>query len=369
MVPGPVKPKIAKGPLREFFKAAVQKESDGMVSKGVWRDPTPEELRRIRKTIPCHLIYCIKRGIVAKCRLVADGSREEGGLACHYAPTPDAATFRCVMIYAARYNWFLWTGDVSQAFLNALLGEGGETEEVLLRLPAELGGKLVYCLKALYGLRGSPRAWNVHARKRLIALGWEESPRASGLFLFKNGEGELVGLLVLYVDDLVLVAQSRELKEKLAFNIMNSWEVKEIQPTNDKNGIKVLEYVGVEVNFKTNSEGGVSEVMMHSSARITKLLKDFEMESAKVRLTPAVNNHRTIWKERVLKADPTENYSGYEPDFELKSCIGALQYISTICRADIQEFFEYTPGKPFLSSLAAHTNCCLSNLILRWAHC
>lgn len=199
--------------------------------------------------------------MLARARLVADGNTEgdvDPSLA--YAPTPDAASLRAALVYAARYGWFLWSGDVSQAFLSALLSEAGDGEEILMRLPAEMGGQVVYVEDSSFSLR----------------------------------------------------------------------------------------FAGLEIKLFLDSGGGSKSLLIHSEERIRCLLEDFEMSDAKKKATPAVDSHRKEWVRRIgAGVEPDRDNTEVDPEFKVKSALGSLQYISTICRPDIAESVGSAARRPF----------------------
>nr|CAE03954.2 OSJNBb0085H11.3 [Oryza sativa Japonica Group]CAH66549.1 OSIGBa0106G08.2 [Oryza sativa] len=92
--------------------------------------------------------------------------------------------------------------DVKSAFLNGELAE-----EVYVAQPPgfEVEGeetKVYWLVKALYGLRQVPRAWNTKLDCTLKKLGFVQSPLEHGLYARGAGGSRL--LVSVYVDDLVI---------------------------------------------------------------------------------------------------------------------------------------------------------------------
>ena len=72
-----------------------------------------------------------------------------------------------------------------------------------MRLPQGSGvmsGKVCKVERALYGLKQSSREWGLEAADALIANGYEQC-RADPCVFRKIVDGEVVGLIVIYVDD------------------------------------------------------------------------------------------------------------------------------------------------------------------------
>jgi hypothetical protein len=112
--------------------------------------------------LPSKLVYTIKRddlGKIAKykARLVVKGFRQLAGRDYNevFAPTAQQVTLRVMMAHASAANLEVEQRDVRTAFLN-----GDLTEEVYIRLPSELGGKIRKLHKTLYDLKQAARAWH-----------------------------------------------------------------------------------------------------------------------------------------------------------------------------------------------------------------
>ena len=76
------------------------------------------------------------------------------------ASTPSLVTMRLLLCMALARNWGITMGDVSTAFLHALMNE-----EVFVWPPKEFypEGKCLWRLKkAMYGLRQAPKLWQEH---------------------------------------------------------------------------------------------------------------------------------------------------------------------------------------------------------------
>ena len=85
-----------------------------------------------------------------------------------YASTPSLITLKLLLTLAVTHGWHILAGDVSTAFLHALL----LTDEVFVIPPVEYypnGGVLWKLCKAMYGLKQSPRMW----QQQPASLGFE----------------------------------------------------------------------------------------------------------------------------------------------------------------------------------------------------
>lgn len=109
-------------------------------------------------------VFKIKRNGVKKeykARLVARGFEQNShyDLGDIYAPVAMLSTFRVFLAVATKLNLPVYQMDVTGAFLY-----GDKDKRVLIRLPegAYFGDKNIVKLnKSLYGLKSSPKCWNV----------------------------------------------------------------------------------------------------------------------------------------------------------------------------------------------------------------
>ena len=69
-------------------------------------------------------------------------------------------------------------------------------------------GKVMLLLKCLYGLKQSPRQWNIYIDKILRDMGFIRLKSDFGIYMM--GEGKGVVFIALYVDDLFLVGKLLE---------------------------------------------------------------------------------------------------------------------------------------------------------------
>ena len=98
-----------------------------------------------------------------------------------FAATPTFGVIKILMIFALAMGLCIGTFDVSTAFLHAPLeGKGGYVEELFVKPPAEYfrytglaEGSVYWKLKkAMYGLRGAPRAFQEYLQDQMEGLGF-----------------------------------------------------------------------------------------------------------------------------------------------------------------------------------------------------
>ena len=230
--------------------------------------------------LPSKMVYTLKPadgipGGKKKARLVVCGnySEEESTQAELFASGATAVALRAGMTIAAQKGWIGKTTDIRTAFLNAPLqpeGVEGETQEeervpvkrALLRPPQLLiqaglarPEEFWEAEKAVYGYRKSPKLWGdyrdkvLHKLKISVKEGyitlqqmisepnmWRLCYHSEGE---EEGEGNLVGLLLVYVDDL-LVLSDEEVADATLSEIQRHWDLSTPETINKEVGTRFL---------------------------------------------------------------------------------------------------------------------------------
>ena len=232
--------------------------------------PEIKELEKSGKQIlyvPGKLVATVKAGTAAKkARIVACGNflgkeRPPGSPTLSksdiFAGALDSLGLRAQLAASAVSAWEGAVLDVKTAFLTAPLQTKRSHRIVVLRPPKVLvaagiieEGSLFLIEKALYGLQESPQDWCVERDRRFSRLRWIgptgkprcliQSQSDSSIWLVKeglpdksdgtNGEptGAVLGLLGVYVDDLLITARPQELSE-LVNVISKEWKCSPVQ--------------------------------------------------------------------------------------------------------------------------------------------
>jgi hypothetical protein len=126
---------------------------------------------------------------------------------------------------AVARGWCLRQLDVQNAFLHGVL----EEEEVYMKQPPGFENskhpQLVCKLdKAIYGLKQAPKAWYSRLSSKLIDLGFRASKSDTSLFIYrKNG---VVIYMLIYVDDIIVTASSKEAVAALLQDLKKEFALK-----------------------------------------------------------------------------------------------------------------------------------------------
>jgi hypothetical protein len=138
------------------------------------------------------------------------------------------ATVRTVLAIAVSRDWPVQQLDVKNTFLHSILSETvfysqptGFVDPAHLDLVCRLH-------KSLYGLKQAPRAWYSWIATYLLSLGFVEAKADTSLFIFRQG-ADMVYLL-LYIDDIILIASSMTLLCRTIFALQREFMMKDLGP-------------------------------------------------------------------------------------------------------------------------------------------
>ncbi|GKA47797.1 ribonuclease H-like domain, reverse transcriptase, RNA-dependent DNA polymerase [Tanacetum coccineum] len=157
---------------------AMKVELDSINKNNTWELTT---LPKGHKAIGLKWVFKTKKDangniIKHKARLVAKGYIQEHNIDFEevFAPVARMETIRLLLAIAANNKWEVHHLDVKSAFLH-----GDLKEEVYVTQPEgfikrEDNGKVYRLIKALYGLRQAPRAWNIKLDNTLKSLDFKK---------------------------------------------------------------------------------------------------------------------------------------------------------------------------------------------------
>ncbi|OLP90889.1 Retrovirus-related Pol polyprotein from transposon TNT 1-94 [Symbiodinium microadriaticum] len=261
--------------------------------------------------IPGKLVYVHKSSGRRKSRIVGCGNFCQGGSSERnelYASGAGAESLRLMIRRCAlQQKWALASVDVRTAFLQAPLLEqqrDGRRLVTVVRVPSILretgvtACKFWKVRKALYGLASAPKSWSNYRDKVIAEL---EIPCEGGVLRLSKmledanllhiirlsrdgksvnlGEGERVGLVALYVDD-ILIGAERPVCEAVIKALQEQWELSPPEWI-DKMGDQ-MKFAGYEL--QKTSEG----IRLHQESYVQDLLEQNEETVTGIERTPAV---------------------------------------------------------------------------------
>jgi hypothetical protein len=193
------------------WAAAVHKEFDSLGLLGSWEE-IPEAEAALLDTVPLPVKWVFKSKyssdgtlIKKKARLVAQGCFEEY-FDNVYAPVLRRESFKFLWNLGVKKGWSADLCDISNAFLQSRLDDN---HIVLLKeipgFPCS-PGHVRRLRKSLYGLRVAPALWNAEISSFFVHdLGLSRSTSDPCLYFLKNENGDLQGIIGLYVDDVIIM--------------------------------------------------------------------------------------------------------------------------------------------------------------------
>ena len=241
-------------------------------------DPQPEEEK------PVNLF---KR----KSRIVICGNMASHHAGEVYASTAPAEIVRAAIALARFFDWNLGLIDIVAAFLQTPFSEVadaplvyGVPPKVLVRAGLCRPGELWKLTRAVYGLQESPKLWGTYrdmmlakvqlvvGGKRITLLQGRVEP--SWWSIMQEGS-VLVGVLVVYVDDLLLRARTEVIKE-LAAAIQRFWKTSALQLVTEGE----IRFLGIEIS-RTSQGFALSQ-----RSYLEELLRLHEIPARKRDLVP-----------------------------------------------------------------------------------
>nr|GEZ30886.1 ribonuclease H-like domain, reverse transcriptase, RNA-dependent DNA polymerase [Tanacetum cinerariifolium] len=207
-----------------------------------------------------------------KARLVAKGYIQQHGIAFEevFAPVARMETIRLILAIAATNKWEVHHLDVKSVFLH-----GDLKEEVYVTQPEgfikEQDNRKVYGLiKALYGLRRAPRAWNIKLDNTLKSLDFKKCALEQAIYTKTSKDSTL--LIEVYVDDLIITCAPKKEIDKFKAQMEEKFKMSDL-------GLLAY-YLLIEVT-QTNGD-----ILIKQSAYASKILKEAGMLDCNETLIP-----------------------------------------------------------------------------------
>lgn len=244
-----------------------------------------------------------------KARLVARGYTQRYGIDYDevYAPVARYETIRCLLAIVSYRQLKTLQFDIETAFLNGIL-----EEEIYMLAPDGIDcpqDKVLRLNKSLYGLKQSPKCWKIRFDGILKGLGLVST--YSDPCLYKGTFLDEFVMIVVYVDDGLIAALTREVMEKLITEIAKHVKIRKVESKF---------FVGFEIERERDGS-----VIIHQKSYIRNMIKNFNLEKCTPSKTPIGDINTLVQQEE--KDEPcTAPY---------QEIIGSLNYAACLCRPDI----------------------------------
>ena len=249
------------------------------------RQLTRDELREMAsqlglpiETLPGKMVHVRKCGGAYKSRAVICGNyahqdHDPSHDNSNYAGGVDGQQVRTMIKISAMKGWALGSTDIRTAFLNAPRRD--QHRLIAMEIPTVFkklglaGNQHIWLVdKALYGLTSSPRDWSLYRDETIPSMSWHRQRQGQDVkgsfqktpdeniwrLIERNeitGETYWVGLMSVYVDDLLISADDETL-ELAVKAIEDVWAISTLEKTGEGRTIK---FCGFEVEAAPNGDG------------------------------------------------------------------------------------------------------------------
>jgi hypothetical protein len=275
-----------------------------------------------------------KDEIVRKTRMVAQGCQQiddEVDELSTYAPVLSFKVLRVLLALAAILDWDIRQLDVKTAFLLADIGE-----EVYCKAPrgwpGTKFGQFLRVVKAIYGLRRAPKAWNDKLKARFSELGFTQCIADECLFMKETTNGWII--VGVFVDDILLFSNPLDsvVLEGVITSLASQW------PINDLGAAQRV--LGMDLVRDRNNR----TLLIKQESYIIKLLKAYGMQDCRSVDTPAISDKKMEQYQTKLEdtmdheteIEKEENSIGQLSLDKYGKYVGALLYIAITSHPEIQ---------------------------------
>ncbi|KAL1223418.1 Retrovirus-related Pol polyprotein from transposon TNT 1-94 [Cardamine amara subsp. amara] len=314
------------GRYKEQWKAAMKEEMESHHKNQTWNlIPKPEKQR----VVGCKWVFKFKPEIPGvekprfKARLVAKGFSQIEGIDYHevFSLVVKHITIRLMLSMVVDLNIELEQLDVKTAFLHGKLDE-----RILMEQPeGYVKGDDKVCLlqRSLYGLKQSPRQWNLRFDQFIKSQGYSRSEYDPCVYL-KCYKEDCYVYLLLYVDDMLVAAKDMKEIIKLKTILSSEFEMKDLGAAS-----RIL---GMDIS-RDRSKGVLK---LSQQAYLEKVLRKFSMDQSKPVQTPMGCHFKLSSRKEEEKAE-TEAEMKQVP---YSNAVGSLMYAMVGSRPDL----AYTVG-------------------------
>lgn len=309
------------------WKAAMNEELKSLDDRNTWEIVSkPESI----SCIGSKWVYKVKTDSTGKiaryrARLVAQGFSQKKDIdySESYAPVANFSLIRMLISISISHNWIVHHLDIKCAYLYGKL-----KEEIYMRLPPgykDYSLKIAKLLRPIYGLKQSGRNWNNAIDEFLIKNGFERFKANNCVYTYGN---DLI--LTLYVDDIILFAQSIDKVNEVKTLLMSEYEIRDLG--------RASYLLGINIKYEGN------KIRLSQSLYIDKLLSEYGMDdckTSKIPIDPGLKLSKCNSPHSDIEKDEMK-------DIPYKQLIGSLMYVALATRPDI--LFAVTKLSQFSSN-------------------
>jgi len=199
-----------------------------------------------------------------------------------YSPVVRYGTIRVLFALAAKYDLDVDHIDAVTAFLH-----GDLTEEIYMRQPEGFvtkGKEAEVCRlrKAMYGLKQGSRAWNQRLNSIIQQIGFTQSKVDQCVYIYTKGDKKII--IAVYVDDLLIFSNNKNLKEITKSKLMEQFKMKDLGEVKQCLGLRITR------------DRDAGKIWIDQSAYIEDIINRFNMQNCNEASTPLDINQK-LFKE------------------------------------------------------------------------
>ncbi|CAE7390987.1 unnamed protein product [Symbiodinium natans] len=254
---------------------AIERLRRGTAARAGWLQ------RKGVQRLPTKFVYTVKPNDKAdlndpstwfkrKARLVVCGNMAVNSNPDLFTESAPAEAVRAALTLTCKNQWSVGILDVVTAFLKTPIGRSTRAPVVVVQPPKLLERlkiieefELWGLIKALYGLKESPRLWGSYRDHELESLTLtindkilqlRKGKAVAAWWTVLGSNQEIMAVIVIYVDDF-MICGSRETIVKLAQGIQGLWETTELQMISPQQPVRFL---GMEICLRGGGEEPMS---------------------------------------------------------------------------------------------------------------
>uniref|UniRef100_A0A8R7VAY3 Reverse transcriptase Ty1/copia-type domain-containing protein n=1 Tax=Triticum urartu TaxID=4572 RepID=A0A8R7VAY3_TRIUA len=245
-----------------------------------------------------------------KARWVLHGFTQQAGVDYGetFSPVVKPATIRAVLSIAADKSWPIHQLDVKNAFLHGHLAETVYCHQPSGFIDSAKSSHVCRLNRSLYGLKQAPRAWFSRFTTYPRTLGFTASRTDSSLFVLRRGPH--LAYLLLYVDDIILTADSSAFLQSIIQSLHREFAMTDLGALHH--------FLGINVTSTTTG------LFLSQEQYALEILDRAGMLNCKAISTPIDTQAKLFGDSGPLFHDPSL----------YRSLAGALQYL-TLTRPDL----------------------------------
>ena len=334
-VPSPLQHRLLNENDRKIWDAACAEEYFGLVNLPCWATITEAVFQKNKKLyksiLPSMATSLIKydefgKPKRAKYRIVALGNLESHKWTKEecYAPVMSLLELRLMVAMAIKHKTILKSGDVKQAFVQAVLPP---EEQYIVKPPVGCPytppGTYWQLKRTLYGLRRSPRHWFDRITSMLQDIGLNPCPHAPCIFHGEIIPGKPKLYLGIYVDDFIYFSTDPDVEKAFQEKLLSKTET-------DFMG-KVSHFLGIRFQWRQTQDR--LSVHLSQEAFADTLIKSAGLahDSATTKPSPFRSGLPVDSIPHIpLPPDEVQNIK-----HQLQSYVGSLNWLAQATRPDL----------------------------------